>query len=170
MLVQRWYVSRERLLFYLRHHVCTSKLFNTSTFAFQEEGLRVLILDRNFRFSDTGLRQLIRMLENDFWLKILRLRCCGITQHGGEMVLELLQTNRVLTQIDLRDNEASADILQIICKILKKRKNKDERILMKERLLSHEQIFVPTIILKDQFFQHIPKENKFLKTPAVSSN
>lgn len=139
-------------------------------FILQEEGLRVLILDRNYRFSDTGLRQLTRILKNDFWLKTLCLRYCGITQHGGEIVLELLQINSVLTQIDLRDNEVSTDILEVIRKILKERKIKGERIPMKKRLLSHKHILVRDIILKNKSSQNIPKENKLLKTQAVSSN
>lgn len=107
------------------------------------------------------------MLKNDFWLKTLCLRCCGITQHGGETVLELLQTNSVLTQIDLRDNEVSVDTLQIIRRILKKRKSKGERILMKKRLLSHKQVLVQNTIPKDKC-QCIPKEYKFLKDQTVS--
>lgn len=110
------------------------------------------------------------MLKNNFWLRTLCLRCCRITQQGGEIVLELLQTNSILTQIDLRDNEVSADILQIIRKILKKRKSKRERISLKKRLLSNKQISVKNMISKDKSFQHIPKgkENKFFKDQAVS--
>lgn len=136
-------------------------------FIFQEDGLRVLILDRNY-LGDTGLRQLTRVLKNDFWLKTLGLRSCGITKHGGEIVFELLQINSVLTQVDLRDNELSADILPIIRKILKKRKSKGERISMKERLLNHKQIFIPDMISKSKSFQHIPKGNKFLKAEVIS--
>lgn len=136
-------------------------------FVFQEEGLRVLILNKNY-LSDIGLRQLTRVLKNDFWLKTLCLRHCGITKHGGEIVFELLQINSILTQIDLRDNELSADILQIIRKILKKRKSKGERISMKKRLLNHKQIFLSDMIPKDKSSQYIPKGNKFLKAQAVS--
>ncbi|XP_039304854.1 protein Cep78 homolog [Solenopsis invicta] len=130
------------------------------------EGLQVLILNKNYRFNDAGLRQLTRMLKNDFWLKTLCLRCCGITQHGGEIVLELLQINSVLTQLDLRDNEVSANILEIIHKILKKRKIKGERIPMKKRLLSHKHIFVRDIISKNKLSWHVPKEDKLFKTQA----
>lgn len=137
-------------------------------FVFQEEGLRVLILDKNYQFSDNGLKQLIRMLKNDFWLKTLCLRHCGITQFGGETILELLQTNNVLTHIDLRDNEVSVDVLQIIRKILKKRKSKQERVSMKKRLLSHKHILVQNTIPKDKSSQHISKENQFLKIETVS--
>ncbi|KYQ52700.1 Protein Cep78 like protein, partial [Trachymyrmex zeteki] len=128
-----------------------------------EEGLQVLILDKNYRFSDIGLKQLIRILKNDFWLKTLCLRCCGITQRGGEIALELLQTNSVLMQIDLRDNEVSADILQIIRKFLKKRKSKGERIPMKKRLLSHKHFLVQDMVPKNRSCQHVSKENRFFK-------
>jgi len=159
--------QEKNIILFKNCYVFTGKLFNTFASVFQEEGLQVLILDKNDRFSDIGLRQLIRMLKNDFWLKTLSLRCCGITQHGGEIVLELLQTNSVLTQIDLRDNEVSADILQIIHKILKKRKIKGERTSMKKRLLSHKHI-VQEMIPQDRSSQYISKKNRFSKTQVVS--
>lgn len=130
--------------------------------------MQVLILDKNYRFSDIGLKQLIRILKNDFWLKTLCLRCCGITQRGGEIALELLQTNSVLMQIDLRDNEVSADILQIIRKFLKKRKSKGERIPMKKRLLSHKHFLVQDMVPKNRSCQHVSKENRFFKIQTVS--
>ncbi|KYM84599.1 Protein Cep78 like protein [Atta colombica] len=129
----------------------------------KKEGLQILILDKNYRFSDIGLKKLIRILKNDFCLKTLCLRCCGITQRGGEIVLELLQTNSVLTQIDLRDNEVSADILQIIRKFLRKRKNKGKRI-PKKTLLNRKHFLVQDIIPKDRSCQHASKKNRFLKT------
>lgn len=76
-----------------------------------EEDLQVLILNRNYKFGDVSLQQLICTLKNDFWLRRLHLRCCGITQNGGEIVLEFLQRNSVLTQINLKDNELPIDML-----------------------------------------------------------
>lgn len=125
------------------------------------EGLRVLILDKNYKFGDVGLRQLTRMLKNDIWLKTLCLRYCGITQHGGEIVLKFLQTNTVLIQIDLRNNEVSTDILQNICKILKRRRSKRERISMKKRLLSCEHVSIQSLISKTAISQCTSKENGF---------
>lgn len=123
------------------------------------EGLQVLILDKNFKFSDIGLRQLTYMLKNDIWLKTLCLRYCGITQHGGEIVWKFLQTNTVLTQIDLRNNEVSTDILQNIRKMLKKRKSKRERIMKKG--LSCEHVPMQYLISKTAVSQCTLKENKF---------
>ncbi|XP_070159497.1 leucine-rich repeat-containing protein 74B isoform X2 [Polyergus mexicanus] len=124
------------------------------------EGLRVLILDKNYKFGDIGLRQLTRMLKNDIWLKTLRLRYCGITQHGGAIVLKLLQTNTVLIHIDLRDNEMSIDISQNIRKILKKRRSKREEISIKKKLLNCEHISIH-LIPKTAVFQCTSKENRF---------
>lgn len=128
-----------------------------------EEGLQVLILDGNCKFGDAGLRQLIRMLKNDFWLKKLYLRSCGISQRGGESVLGLLQTNSVLTHIDLRDNKVPADMLQIIRKFLKARKRKGERMPMKKRLFSCKRI---AMISKNMFSQSELKKTKRSKHQA----
>ncbi|XP_012230152.1 protein Cep78 homolog [Linepithema humile] len=124
-----------------------------------EGGLQVLILDRNDKFGDVGLRQLMRTLKNDFWLKKLHLRCCGITQHGAEIVLEFLQTNSVLAQIDLRDNELPVDMLRTICNILKRKKSKRKIILTKKRLLSHKYAFMQDMITKNSSLQRTSKEN-----------
>lgn len=134
-----------------RENICTTKT----------EGLRVLILDRNYKFSDNGLRQLTSMLKNDFWLQTLCLRHCNITQHGGKIMLELLQMNTVLTQIDLRNNEISNDILQNIRKILKRRRNKREKILMKRRLLSCKHVSVQRLISKTAMSQCTLKDHRF---------
>lgn len=134
----------------------------------QEEGLQVLILDKNPKFSDVALRQLIRMLKHDFWLKTLCLRCCGITQHGGEIALELLQTNSVLTHIDLRDNEISSDVLHIIRKILRKRKSKGERIPMKKRLLNCKHALGQEIISKKVSSECIPKDKDLPQKQVVN--
>lgn len=133
---------------------------------FQEEGLQVLIFNRNHKFGDAGLRQLIRMLKNDFWLKKLCLRSCGITQHGGESALELLQTNSVLTHIDLRDNEVPANVLEIIHKFLKARKRKGERVPTRKRLLSHKRVLM---ISRNLSSHPTLRKAKFSKYQTVSS-
>lgn len=134
---------------------------------FQAKGLQVLILDKNYKFGDIGLRQLTYTLKNDIWLKTLCLRCCGITQHGRETVLKFLQTNTVLTQIDLRDNEVFTDVLQNIRKILKKRRSKREKIVRKKRL-SCERIPMQYLISKTAVSQCTLKENRFSRNQNVS--
>lgn len=103
------------------------------------------------------------MLRNDISLKTLCLRHCGITHYGGEILLKFLQTNTELTQIDLRDNEVSTDILQNIRKILKRRRSKKERILMKRKLLSCEHVSVQHSISKTAVSQCTLNENIFSK-------
>lgn len=68
----------------------------------------------------------MNVLKNDFWLKILGLRHCGITKIGAEIILEVLRTNRVLTTIDLRENDIPSEILRSITKILKQKKGEKE--------------------------------------------
>lgn len=133
-------------------------------FIFQAKGLQVLILDKNYKFGDIGLRQLTYILKNDIWLKTLCLRYCGITQRGGEIVLKFLQTNKVLIQIDLRDNEVSTDILQNIRKILKKRRSKREKIIKKRLSCKHMQY----LISKTAVSQCTLKENRFSRNQNVS--
>ncbi|XP_025158234.1 centrosomal protein of 78 kDa [Harpegnathos saltator] len=129
-----------------------------------KEGLQVLILDKNYKFTDIGLRQLIHVLKSDFWLKKLCLRCCGISERGGQITLELLRTNSVITQIDLRENKVPADISQIIHKLLKTRKHKWERVSMQKRLLSHKHVRTRDIIAK-RTSQCALKKNKCITNP-----
>lgn len=65
-------------------------------------------------------------LKNDFWLKVLGLRHCGITKIGAEIIFEFLRTNRVLTTIDLRENDIPSEILRSITKILRQKKSEKE--------------------------------------------
>ncbi|RLU15939.1 hypothetical protein DMN91_011697 [Ooceraea biroi] len=147
-----------------------STLSQKEACATMEEGLRVLILNKNHKFSNVSLRQLIRMLKHDFWLRTLCLQCCGITQHGGEIALELLQTNSVLTHIDLRDNEVSTDVLHTIRKILKKRKSREERIPMKKRLLNRKHVLRQETISKKASSDYAPKDNEFSANQVQSKS
>lgn len=98
------------------------------------------------------------------------MRSCGITQNGGEIVLELLQTNSVLTHIDLRDNEISTDVLHIIRKILRRRKSRGERIPMRKRLLSSKHVLGKDMSLKKVSSDCVPETDKFrgTRSQAVS--
>ncbi|XP_035737296.1 protein Cep78 homolog isoform X2 [Vespa mandarinia] len=89
-------------------------------------GLRTLVLSKNNKLNDNGIRRLMNVLKNDFWLKILGLRHCGITKIGAEIIFEVLRTNGVLTTIDLRENDIPSEILRSITKILKEKKGEKE--------------------------------------------
>ncbi|XP_076760697.1 uncharacterized protein LOC143429127 [Xylocopa sonorina] len=96
-------------------------------------GLRTLILDGNMKFQDTGVRQLINALKSDVWLRSLSLRRCGITKQGAEMMTRLLQSNTVITKLDLTENRIPINALQTILKILKRRREMVDSRTLKMR-------------------------------------
>ncbi|KAK2583170.1 hypothetical protein KPH14_009192 [Odynerus spinipes] len=98
----------------------------------KNHGLYTLILSKNNKLNDNGIRQLMHVLRDDLWLKTLGLRHCGITKTGAEAILEFIQTNRVVTAIDLRENDIPLQILRSITKILR---TKDERVSGKKKSL-----------------------------------
>lgn len=108
-------------------------------FIFQVRGLHTLILNQNPQFSDLGLRLLVDILKRDSWLKVLKLRSCGLRSKGE--VLELLRTNCTITTMDFRQNNISTKISAVVKNLLKKRKKRGERISMKKRLLTKKHNF-----------------------------
>ncbi|XP_023290513.1 uncharacterized protein LOC105697894, partial [Orussus abietinus] len=99
------------------------------------QGLHTLILNKNRKLSDNGVRGLVNVLKDDFWLKNLSLRCCGLTKTSGEAIVELLQTNSVITMIDLGENEVPPNILLTLSNLLRQRQL-GERISLRKRLMS----------------------------------
>lgn len=83
-------------------------------------------------------------------------------------MLKLLQTNNVITQIDLRENEISTDTLQMLGKFLKEKKTRWKRISMQKKLLNHEHIRTPNTISKSTSSQFTLKKNKHLEDQDVS--
>ncbi|KAF7382351.1 hypothetical protein HZH68_015270 [Vespula germanica] len=102
------------------------KDMNTEERRKKNYGLRTLVLSKNNKLNDNGIRRLMNALKNDFWLKVLGLRHCGITKIGAEIIFEFLRTNRVLTTIDLRENDIPSEILRSITKILRQKKSEKE--------------------------------------------
>ncbi|CAD1477829.1 unnamed protein product [Heterotrigona itama] len=96
------------------------------------QGLQTLILNQNPKLGDTGLKQLIYALKSDVWLRSLSLRHCGISKHGAEMMIRLLQSNTRITRLDLTENRIPINTLQMILRILKRRREVVES--MKTRL------------------------------------
>ncbi|XP_043488568.1 protein Cep78 homolog [Polistes fuscatus] len=87
----------------------------------KNHGLHTLLLNKNNKLNDSGIRRLMHALKDDLCLKILGLRYCGITKTGAETIFECLRMNDVLTTIDLRDNDIPNDILRSIVKILRRK-------------------------------------------------
>lgn len=99
----------------------------------QIQGLQTLILNQNMKFGDTGVRQLINALKSDVWVRSLSLRRCGITKQGAEMMIRLLQSNTVITKLDLTENHIPINTLQTILKILKRRRDMVDSVALKKR-------------------------------------
>lgn len=97
------------------------------------QGLHTLILNQNPKIGDTGLRQLVYALKSDVWLRSLSLRHCGISKHGAETMIRLLQTNSRITKLDLTENRIPINTLQMILRILKRRREMAESITSKKR-------------------------------------
>lgn len=102
-------------------------------FIFQVQGLRMLVLNKNPKFGDNGIRQLVHALKTDFWLKSLNLKHCGITKHGGEIIIRLLQSNTSITRMDLTENQIPINSLQMIFRMLKRKRESMESTTLKKR-------------------------------------
>ncbi|KAI4497637.1 hypothetical protein M0802_007177 [Mischocyttarus mexicanus] len=87
----------------------------------KNHGLHTLLLNKNNKLNDNGIRRLMHSLKDDFSLKILGLRYCGITKTGAEAIFDCLRMNKVLSTIDLRDNDIPNDIIRSITKILRRK-------------------------------------------------
>lgn len=98
------------------------------------QGLQTLVLNQNQKFGDTGVRHLSYVLKSDVWLKSLSLRRCGITKHGAEIMIRVLQRdNGVITKLDLTENRIPINTLQLVLKTLKRRREMLENAALKKR-------------------------------------
>lgn len=100
----------------------------------QLQGLHTLILNRNPKFGDNGVQQLMAALTIDYWLKSLSLQRCGITKHGAEIIIKLLQSNSTLSKMDLSNNRIHINTLQVVLKLLKRKREATETKSLKKRL------------------------------------
>ncbi|XP_049961699.1 centrosomal protein of 78 kDa-like [Schistocerca serialis cubense] len=67
-------------------------------------GVRRITLNDNKELGDAGIAHFIEILKDDFWLKAIDLQNCGITDHGGFSILQMLEINNVLLVVDIRNN------------------------------------------------------------------
>ncbi|XP_072387253.1 centrosomal protein of 78 kDa [Diabrotica undecimpunctata] len=68
-------------------------------------GIKRITLNCNFEFGDTGFQYILDELEDDLWIKALDLQRCGITEKIGSNILNVVQYNRSLEIVDLRQND-----------------------------------------------------------------
>ena len=99
------------------------------------QGLHTLILNGNLKIRDVGVRQLMQALKADIWLKSLSLKHCGITKQGAEVIIEVLQSNSVITTMDLTENHVPINTLQDVLRILKRRRELGESSATKKKFI-----------------------------------
>ncbi|XP_046417689.1 protein Cep78 homolog isoform X2 [Neodiprion fabricii] len=104
------------------------------------QGLHTLVLNHNRKLGDCGVRLLVDELKEDFWMKTFNIRHCGLTSRGGETVVRLLETNSVVTSIDLKENDIPETIIHNMSKILRRRKENGERASMRKRLITAKEM------------------------------
>ncbi|OAD55470.1 Protein Cep78 like protein [Eufriesea mexicana] len=97
------------------------------------QGLHTLILNQNPKLGDSSVRHLIYALKSDVWLKSLSLRHCGISKRGAEMMIRLLQSNNRITKLDLTENRIPINTLQMMLRILKRRREIVENATLKKK-------------------------------------
>ncbi|XP_046739701.1 protein Cep78 homolog isoform X2 [Diprion similis] len=114
----------------------TILLHSTWSDAQAVQGFHTLVLNHNRKLGDCGVRLLVDDLKEDFWMKTFNVRHCGLTSRGGEAVVRLLETNSVLTSIDLKENDIPESIIHNVSKILRRRKENGERASMRKRLIT----------------------------------
>ncbi|XP_015603614.2 protein Cep78 homolog isoform X2 [Cephus cinctus] len=99
------------------------------------QGIQSLILNKNPKIGDCGLKILVYVLRDDFWMKHLGLRHCDISKNGAKAIIDLLEANNVIMRLDLKENKIPDNILQSVVRILKERE-KGEKVSMTSRLLN----------------------------------
>ena len=106
----------------------------------QVPGLRSLILNGNPKFTDAGLRFLVNALKEDFWLRVLNLKSCGLEKKGGESIVELLKINCTITTINFSQNKISLKISRIVENVMKKRREGEKKLLPTKKVNSDSKI------------------------------
>ncbi|XP_066598590.1 centrosomal protein of 78 kDa-like [Prorops nasuta] len=105
------------------------KIHSEATFVRKITGLNTLILNKNQKFRNDGVRHLASNLKNNYRLRKLKLQGCGLSAIGGHILVNLLRTNYTLTIIDIKDNYIPPFIMEAIFCLLKKRHIEDKRNL-----------------------------------------
>lgn len=70
-------------------------------------GLKKIVLNGNI-IGDDGVGSLAEILKEDEWIKVLELQACGLTDVGGQLLIECLNINKTLLVLNLRENDEIA--------------------------------------------------------------
>ncbi|XP_066592651.1 leucine-rich repeat-containing protein 45-like [Prorops nasuta] len=73
------------------------------------QGLRRLTLNDNSNIGDDALREIIEAVRDSLWLKALDLQRCGLTDSVANEILQLLEHNKTLVILDVRENSNLSD-------------------------------------------------------------
>ncbi|KAG5868396.1 hypothetical protein JTB14_006829 [Gonioctena quinquepunctata] len=68
-------------------------------------GMKRITINCNPDFGDDGLQYILNELEDDLWIKALDLQRCGITENSASRIIDVIQYNKSLEILDLRQNE-----------------------------------------------------------------
>ncbi|CAG9768649.1 unnamed protein product [Ceutorhynchus assimilis] len=68
-------------------------------------GIKRITINSNPNFGDAGLNLILDELDDDLWVKALDVQKCGITDSVAERILDVVEYNKVLEIVDLRQNQ-----------------------------------------------------------------
>ncbi|CAH1175797.1 unnamed protein product [Phaedon cochleariae] len=68
-------------------------------------GIKRITINCNSDFGDEGFTYILEELEDDLWIKALDLQRCNISENIAAKILDVIQYNRSLEIVDLRQND-----------------------------------------------------------------
>ncbi|KAL1513471.1 hypothetical protein ABEB36_002877 [Hypothenemus hampei] len=85
-------------------------------------GIKRITINCNAYFGDTGLNFILDELEDDLWVKALDLQKCGLSENSANRIIDIVEYNKTLEIVDLRQNELlSLSTVEKVLQILKER-------------------------------------------------
>lgn len=85
-------------------------------------GIKRISINCNPYFGDAGLNFVLDELEDDLWIKALDMQKCGLTENVAVRVLDIVQYNKTLEIVDLRQNELlGMSTVEKVLQVLKQR-------------------------------------------------
>ncbi|KAK6625175.1 hypothetical protein RUM43_005466 [Polyplax serrata] len=91
-------------------------------------GLRRITVNSNTNLGDNGVNILAEEIKDDLWLRALDVQDCGLTDVGGRLLVDLLESNSNLVIVDGRGNPFMNDdiLLEIMNQLAQNNHNKTE--------------------------------------------
>lgn len=91
-------------------------------------GLRRITINNNPNLGDHGLSILVEEIKDDLWLRALDVQDCGLTDAGGKLLVDLLDSNSNLVIVDGRGNPFMNEeiLLEIMNQLAYNNQNKND--------------------------------------------